>query len=62
MGHHQTNQCIIMGVSVGGEREKEAESLSEEIMAENFPSLMNHGSQYKHNKFNSFPEVQRSLY
>ena len=39
MGHHEVVNVHITGVPEGEERKKEAKSLFEEIMAENFPNL-----------------------
>ena len=39
MRKHQAEQHSQIGVPEGEEREKETESLLEEIMAENFPNL-----------------------
>lgn len=39
MGHHQENQYKIMGAPEEEEKEKVAESLFKEVMAENSPNL-----------------------
>ena len=39
MKHNKKNNLWITGVPEGEKREKEAESLSKEIMADNFPKL-----------------------